>query len=631
MNKTRIHICGAEEDRQHALRIYNDLKRAGVVPWLDAKDLLPGQDGEAAIRKSIRESRYFMALLSSHSVSKKGRIQKELKYALDLLDEFPETEIFVIPVRLDDCKPAYEKLLRIEWIDLYLSYERGLNRILKAIGPESCELHEPKGFDHDVFISYSQVDNRTASDDQVGWVSYFFRCLKIRLHQMIGEDARIFCDFEMQNDSAGLEAAVKAALLVPIISPSFRNTDRCLGEIDIFIRSARQGAGVMVNDHSRIFKAVKTHVPVGKEPSEIAGFPRYEFFRTDPETGRHVEYILGFGYKIDPEFYLKLDDLAHDMIAPLEIMKSETFGDHPAQKNGVCVYLAETSSDVETVRDGIRRELSDRGCVVLPEKSASLFDENPREKIMEMLGRSDFSIHIVGEKYGAVPESSDVSTVELQMAAACEHGSRTPDFFSLVWIPKDTEPEDPRQKKFVRTIWDAPARNPRDDILQTSVDELKSVILDRLEKPDETPCEKPLTYVYLICDRDDLENTAAIKKILFESGFEILTPLFEGGETDIAEDHRENLCVCDAVLIYHGNACEKWLRGKLRDLRKARGFGRTGPMISAIYVAGPQTESKIGFETRQADFLIKNFGEFSPGDIKEFADRIKRRKEKSDA
>jgi hypothetical protein len=42
-------------------------------------------------------------MYSNNSVSKKGYAQKELKEAITILDEVPEGQIYIIPIRLDDC------------------------------------------------------------------------------------------------------------------------------------------------------------------------------------------------------------------------------------------------------------------------------------------------------------------------------------------------------------------------------------------------------------------------------------------------------------------------------------------------------------------------------------------------
>jgi hypothetical protein len=46
---------------------------------------------------------------------KKGYLQKELKIALDILDEFPSGEIFVIPTRLANSEPSDERLQDIHF------------------------------------------------------------------------------------------------------------------------------------------------------------------------------------------------------------------------------------------------------------------------------------------------------------------------------------------------------------------------------------------------------------------------------------------------------------------------------------------------------------------------------------
>lgn len=132
----QVFISYAEEDYEFAKRLYDDLKQAGAKPWMDKADLLPGQNWKVHITKAVRESKYFIALISSDSLSKRGFVQKELKLALDILDEFPDEDIFIIPVRLDECEPLDEKLKNLYWINMVPSYEDGLNQILRVLAPE---------------------------------------------------------------------------------------------------------------------------------------------------------------------------------------------------------------------------------------------------------------------------------------------------------------------------------------------------------------------------------------------------------------------------------------------------------------------------------------------------------------
>lgn len=103
MEKPSVFISYAREDEDVATEIYSVLKVNNWEIWMDKFSLVPGQDWQLEIQKAIENSNIFIACLSNNSVSKKGYVQKELRKALSVLDEYPEGRIFIIPIRLDDC------------------------------------------------------------------------------------------------------------------------------------------------------------------------------------------------------------------------------------------------------------------------------------------------------------------------------------------------------------------------------------------------------------------------------------------------------------------------------------------------------------------------------------------------
>ena len=131
----RIFISYAREDEDKAKRLYNDLKNSGlpIKPWIDKEDILPGQDFDLEIKKAIKQSIFFIPLFSSVSVEKRGYIQREFRLAVDTLQEIPPEDIFVIPVRLDECEIQYDALKRYQHQDLFPSWYTGLERILNSI------------------------------------------------------------------------------------------------------------------------------------------------------------------------------------------------------------------------------------------------------------------------------------------------------------------------------------------------------------------------------------------------------------------------------------------------------------------------------------------------------------------
>jgi len=131
--KMKVFISYCREDLIFAEKLYSDLSKSGITLWMDNKNILAGQNWKNSIRKAIKESSFFLALLSSNSVSKRGYVQKELKIALDIFKEFPENDIFIIPIRLDNVTIDNEDLSNLQWVNLYESYEVGLNNIMKVI------------------------------------------------------------------------------------------------------------------------------------------------------------------------------------------------------------------------------------------------------------------------------------------------------------------------------------------------------------------------------------------------------------------------------------------------------------------------------------------------------------------
>jgi formylglycine-generating enzyme required for sulfatase activity len=119
LSEPRIFLCHASEDKPRVAELYHQLKQAGYHPWLDKEDLLPGQDWRREIEKIIRDPYNIVVVcLSCNSVTKRGVVQQEIKWALDVLDQTPEGTIYLIPARLEDC-PVPDRLSKLHWVSLF--------------------------------------------------------------------------------------------------------------------------------------------------------------------------------------------------------------------------------------------------------------------------------------------------------------------------------------------------------------------------------------------------------------------------------------------------------------------------------------------------------------------------------
>jgi len=129
----RVFLAYVEEDREAADWLYADLETHGFSPWMDARRLLPGQNWPRAIEAAIETSDFFVACFSTQSVGKRGGFQAEIRYALDCARRIPLDEIFVVPVRLDNCRVPRAVQRELQYIDLFPDWERGLRRLLATM------------------------------------------------------------------------------------------------------------------------------------------------------------------------------------------------------------------------------------------------------------------------------------------------------------------------------------------------------------------------------------------------------------------------------------------------------------------------------------------------------------------
>jgi hypothetical protein len=131
--RPKVFLGYAVEDRVQAERLFDDLLRSGVDPWLDTKKLLPGQNWPRAIEQAISVSDFFVACFSRRSIPKRGHFQSELRYALDCANRLPLDEVYLIPVRIEECRVPARVQQEFQYVDLFPNWEKAVQRIVTMI------------------------------------------------------------------------------------------------------------------------------------------------------------------------------------------------------------------------------------------------------------------------------------------------------------------------------------------------------------------------------------------------------------------------------------------------------------------------------------------------------------------
>ncbi len=498
---------------------------------------------------------------------------------------------------------------------------------------------------NDVFISYAHIDDQALTEGQKGWITQFHRILEMRLGQLLGEKPTIWRDQKLQGsdvfDDKIVNAFREAKVMISIMSPRYMKSEWCLKELNEFYKAASDGGSIKVGEKARIFKVIKTPIDARDIPEHIPQVLQsilgFEFFDFDPDTGRLVEYDEAFGERARQNYFSRIYDLAYEICDLLKNYQSGTPGALPAapasKTDGKTIYLATTSSDLQVERDRIKRELTERGHRVLPDANLPLIGPELEGYLNEVLPHCDLAIHMVGARYGMIPEDAQCSVSELQNRLAAEH-SQQKGLERIIWMPRGLVAGDERQIDFVRRLNEDEQCQLGAEVIEESLDSLKSYVLDLLKpKPKPEPletshptssahAESTAKSVYLICDAQDEEAIEPLEDYLFEQGFEVSLPLFEGEENLIAQSHRQKLTLCDAVLVYYGAGGRSWIEMKVMDLMQAPGFGRDKPFLAkAVLIAPPEDRRKSRFKTHLADVLTQT-GEFDPDCLKPFISLI---------
>jgi hypothetical protein len=489
-------------------------------------------------------------------------------------------------------------------------------------------------FEGDAFISYAHLDNVELIEGGKGWVTNLHRALEVRVAQLLGKPSHIWRDPKLDGNDIFEDALVnrlrQVAALVSVVSPRYVKSEWTRRELAEFWKAAEAQGGVSFRHKARIFKVLKTPVPIEATPPELQSLLGYEFFKVDPDTGRIHELDEIFGPEAQREFWLRLDDLAHDICCVLEVLGgSGTSVGSIESIADKAIFLAETTSDLREQREAINRDLQQHGYTVLPARSLPMVAPELRTLLRSELERCRMSIHLVGKSYGFVPEASAESVLEIQNDLAIQRGDQG-EFARLLWIPLGLQVTDERQRYVIEQLRMDPRIQKGADLLETSLEDFKTVIHERLREAAEPEvassreaAAKNIVQLYLIYDQRDTDVATPWADFLFERQIEVIRPIFEGDEAEIREYHEENLCNCDAALILYGTASECWLRRKLRELQKSAGYGRTksAPVV-AISLIPPATPEKERFRTHEAT-LIPQLSGFSPEPLQTFISLVK--------
>ncbi|MEO5897051.1 MAG: TIR domain-containing protein [Vicinamibacterales bacterium] len=473
-----------------------------------------------------------------------------------------------------------------------------------------------------VFLSYSHRDDEPYGPEQRRWVEEFERALRESIGQRVGpgrvevwRDVRRLAGNELF-DSQIEQQINRSAILVTVLSQHYLASAYCKQEFQAFGQRHLAQGDLQVDHLSRIVKVyrraidradLRRFVGLPELIPDVDGNVGYELFYKD-DNGIDRDVLL------DPDkaglYWQRADDIAYAIKRMLDSETAATPATPQVGSAGQAVYLARTASDMKEEREQLQRELEDRGYRVLPEQELPEDTEGYVQAVQADLGRARLSIHLVGARYGSMPDGATKSGVVLQAELALAQRDTT--LRSIFWSPPEiaiTDLTDERQRGFVDHLEAAEFERQRVEFVRSSLEQLKSLVVDSLRTPPVPAKERAAdgaTAVYLVCDLADRAGAKPLQAALTKLGFVVTRPSMEGTVEELLEENKANLVSCDVVIVAWGATREAWVRNKLREVLQAPGWGRDHPFSGTFVVVGPpDSPAKLDFDAPPGVVIVR--------------------------
>jgi hypothetical protein len=131
----QIFISYGSEHRSTVEKVYDELKEKEMGVWMDDKSLIPGNQWEKEIRKTIMNFQIALIFLSSTSLNRDGYLKKEIDIIVDKSNN--DEKFLIIPIKLNDCVIP-QQLSKWHWLNF--NNMIGMKTLLSALEKHAQQL-----------------------------------------------------------------------------------------------------------------------------------------------------------------------------------------------------------------------------------------------------------------------------------------------------------------------------------------------------------------------------------------------------------------------------------------------------------------------------------------------------------
>ena len=327
------------------------------------------------------------------------------------------------------------------------------------------------------------------------------------------------------------------------------------------------------------------------------------------------------------QYFSRLDDLARRIYQKISTDgvpqfpsvddKDKTIPDDSREGSTSVIYLAETTDDLESKREEVKRFLSQAGMQVVPDSWLPRDPEQFNSKVEEDLARADLFVQLLSPIAGRRVEGIRDSYSAEQFYRAEER-----ELAILQWRDSNLDfnqvDEDTHYKlltnPFVRSI-------PLAEFKKQVLGEAIHLSSKKNASKSRHNLNSDLPFVFVNVNSIDIEYAKPLCQMLENANVEYAVPLTQGTAEEFIEDLQGNLIDCDAFVVVYGKVPTVWVREQLRLWKRNLHKRKHPPKILAIYETPPEDKEVLGMKLKGMQVIDSRNG-FDPALVQALLDEL---------
>lgn len=442
-----------------------------------------------------------------------------------------------------------------------------------------------RSFRHDVFVSYSTIDNEVMVEDggvRRGWVDALIDKLRIETSSRLGvRDLRFFVDHgairsNLPITSQLIEAARNSATLLIVMSPSYLRSDWCRRELNAFLSVVRHRVA-----KGSVFLVRARPVGHHDQPEELRDLRGIQFYSSDADSD-HRYRLLGNPSTSELSFVDRVCTLGEELALQLDRLPEGT--PLPGCTAGERVFVAKATEDLEDREEELRNYLAQAGLQVFPtpqsRHTTSSLEAYEAAVLSELRACRVFAQLLSAIRGRELDFAAPRRLPALQAELARRTGADV-----LQWRDRDLD---------VASVRDPGHRALLDAARACGIEEFKRTVVERARRIKTPPRQtSDQVAVFVNADTKDRDLAKELCAELSRMDVDCYYPIEDGAPDEIRADLEDNLLHCDGLMLVYGASRLDWVYQQLRHARRITSE-RVRPLRTiAVYDGPPDPKPSI--------------------------------------